>query len=910
MKCLRALLIRLMNLFHSDRNERDLNEEIEAHLVLHIEDNLRSGMTPEAARREALLKLGGIGSTKEICRDRQGVPFLDHLWRDLRYSLRQLRRTPGFTLTAVGALALGIGATTAVFSLVNAMLLRPVPVPDPDRLVLLVTTESDAGEGESAGASPSRFAHWRSQSSVFQDVAALDRAPAALGFADGATGAGQEPALGQEIEQWQGRRASFEVFRCLGVRILQGRTFTPAEDLPGGANVAVISQSLWARRFANDPQIVGKQVSLNRDSYTIIGVVTDSPVLLALGNRSTDVFLPFQLDPNTQDHGQFFNVVARLKPGISLDQANAELQVSVSVFRAKFPDVLGPKSSFRAVPFREAMVRISGTRPLLFVLLGAVTLVLLIACANVANLLLVRASGRKHEIGIRLAIGAGRGRVIRQLLTECVVLSLAGGALGLSLGDAAIRALLAANQTDLRIAGTVDLDWRVLGFSFVLSLLTAIIFGLLPALQSSRVDLNTVLKTSSGRWSTALRHNKAHATFVVSEVSLALILLIGSALLIRTFVALYEVDRGFATRNVVAMELPLVGPKYEETADMARAIRAAVDGIRVLPGVASVGATAFVPLEGSATLPFDFAGGGQSAALDTQAAGWSIVSPGFFETFQISVKRGRVFTERDDNKSPAVVVINERMAKEFWKDRDPLDDRIVIGHDIMPSLKGEPERQIIGIVGDVRDQGLNADPRPIMYVPQAQLPNAQNAFFIAQGGIDVVVRTQSESSGLMRTIREELRRVTGVPVGETRSMDNVVAISAGQQRFNMLLMSVFGAAALLLAAIGIYGLMAYTVKQRTQEIGIRLALGADAAQVRNMVMRQGLGLALAGVTIGLGAAWVLSRVLEGILFGVKARDPIVFAIVPLLLSAVALLAVWIPARRALHVDPAAALRYE
>jgi predicted permease len=902
MKRLRALLIRLTNLFHSERYERDLNDEIEAHVLLHIEDNLRSGMTPEAARREALLKLGGIESTKETCRDRQGVPFLDHLWRDLRYSLRQLRRTPGFTLTAVGALALGIGATTAVFSLVNAVLLRPVPVPDPDRFVMLVTTgESDTDE--TAGASPARFAHWRSQSSVFQDVAALDRAPALLSFAGGETGAGKE------IEQWQGRRASAEIFRCLGVRVLQGRTFTPAEDLPGGANVAVISQSLWTRRFANDPQIVGKQVSLNRGSYTIIGIVTDSPVLLALGNRSTDVFLPFKLDPNTQDHGQFFNAVARLKPGISLGQANSALQVSVGSFRAKFPDVLGPKDGFRAVPFQEAMVRISGTRPLLFVLLSAVTLVLLIACANVANLLLVRASGRKHEIGIRLAIGAGRGRVIRQLLTECAVLSLAAGALGLLLGDAAVRALLAANQTDLRIAGTVDLDWRVLGFSFALSLSTAIIFGLLPALQSSRVDLNTVLKTSSGRWSTALRHNKARATFVVSEVSLALILLIGSALLIRTFVALYEVDRGFATKNVVTMKLPLAGPKYEKTADMARTIRAAVDGIRVLPGVASVGATGWVPLEGTATLPFDFAVAGRSAALDTHA-GWSIVSPGFFETFQIAVKRGRVFTERDDDKSPAVVVINERMAKEFWKDRDPLNDRIVIGHDIMPPFKGETARQIIGIVGDVRDRGLNADPRPIMYVPQAQIPNAQNAFFLAQGGIDLVVRAQSESSGLIRTIRDELRRVTGIPVGETHSMDDLVAISTGQQRFNMLLMSVFGGAALMLAAIGIYGLMAYTVEQRTQEIGIRLALGAEAAQVRNMVMRQGLGLALAGVTTGLGAAWALSQVLDSMLFGVRARDPMVFAIVPVLLSAVAFLAVWLPARRALHVDPAAALRYE
>jgi len=822
--------------------------------------------------------------------------------RDVRHSVRMFLKSPGFTVTAVAALALGIGATTAIFSVVNAILLKPMPVFDPDRFVMLQNTYvNDKGEaGSGPAASPAKFAHWRRQSSVLQDVSAFR------------TGV-MNYTGGDVAEQLRSMQISADGFKVWGMPILRGRGFTQEEDLPNGAHVALISQDLWQRRFANDPQIVGKTISLSGDSYTMIGVVATNGAMLEFGPPS-EVYVPFQLDPNTGDQGHYFQVVGRLKTGVSLEQAQARLQASAGEYRARFPTALGPKDGFSVALFREALV--GDIRPVLLVLLGAVVLVLLIACANVANLLLVRATGRRREIAIRTAIGAGRGRMIRQLLTESVLLSLAGGGLGLLLGYAGIRALLAVNTAGLPRVGengiAVGIDWRVMGFAVGVSLLTGMIFGLLPALQGSRADLNSVLKDSSGRSGTGLRQNKARAALVVSEVSLAVILLVGSALLIRTFVALYAVNPGFETKNVITMRMSMTGPKYLKSMGVADTMRDGLERIRALPGVAVATATCCVPLQGGYGLPFNVIGRPPGNTPYTGGGGWSTVSPGFFEAFKIPVKRGRTFNDRDDDKSPPVVIINEAMAKQFWKDSDPLKDRIVIGGGAanMKEFKDEPPRQIIGIVGDVHDGGLNRDPRPMMYVPQPQITDAINALNVRITPVAWVVRTQSEPHALVPAIREQLRQATGLPVSDVHSMDEVVSISTGRQRFNMLLMAVFGSMALLLAAIGIYGLMAYSVEQRTQEIGIRLALGAETSQVRNMVVRQGMGLALAGVATGLGAAWGLARVIESLLFGVKARDPMVFAGVPLVLAMVALLAVWLPATRASRVNPIESLRYE
>jgi predicted permease len=829
---------------------------------------------------------------------------MDTFLQDLKHSIRMFLKSPGFTITVVAALALGIGANTAIFSVVDAVLLKPVPVPDPDRFVMLMNTfVTDAGQaGSGPGASPAKFQHWRAQSSVLQDVSAFRTG--VMNYTGGET-----------VEQVRSMQMSADGFRCWGMPILRGRGYTEQEDLPNEPKVTLISQGFWSRRFASDPQVVGKTISLSGEPYTVIGIVADNQNLLEFGPPS-DVYIPFQIPPNTTDQGHYFQVVGRLKPDVNLKQAQARLQASAAEYRARFPTALGPKNGFTVAPYRDGLVQ--DVRTVLLVLLGAVSLVLLIAGANVANLLLVRATSRRREIAIRAAIGAGRGRVIRQLLTESVLLSVAGGALGLAIGFVGIRALLAVNTAGLPRLGkdgvAVGIDWRVLLFAAGVSVLTGIVFGLFPALQGSRADLNSVLKDSSGRSGTGLRNNKARATLVVSEMTLAVVLLIGSALLIRTFLAMYAVDRGFDTDHVVTMKTSLTGAKFQTSAGVARLVRDALDRVRALPGVTVATASCCLPLQGGYGLPFNIVGRPTTDGPFTGGAGFAPVSPGFFEIFKIPVKRGRTFTDRDDDKSPPVVIINETMAKRFWKDKgsDPLNDRILIGGGAknIKELRDEPARQIIGVVGDLRDGGLNNDPGPKMYVPQSQVPDALSILGFSIYPMAWLVRTVPDPATLIPSIQEQLRQATGLPVSDVHSMDEVVSLSTARQRFNMLLMTVFGGSALLLAAIGIYGPMAYSVEQRTQELGIRLALGAERGHVRNMVVRQGVALAIAGVIIGIAAAFGLTRLIESLLFGVKARDPIVFTAVPLVLVAVALAAVWLPAARASRVNPMESLRYE
>jgi putative ABC transport system permease protein len=896
----RVLWSRLRGLFTGGAR---VDEEIHTHIAMLAAEYERQGMDFQEARFKARREFGGVEQTKELHREARSFVWIEQFGKDVLYGFRQLRRSPGFTMTAIAALALGIGANTAIFSIVNSVLLKPLPVPDPDRFVVLMTTdESDSGDsGDSPFASPANFVHWRAQTSVLQNVSAMR------------TGA-MNYTGGEVVEQWQSAQVSEGAFRAFGLPVIQGRGFTSEEDLPNGARVAVISVGLWKRRFASDPGILGKKILLSGDPYTVVGVVEDSANMVnEMGSNQTpplDVYVPFQIDPNSTNQDQTFFVVARLKPGVPLQQAQERLRASANDYRAKFPNTLGPKASFTVKPIRE--LGVADIRSLLFVLAAAVSLVLLIACANVANLLLVRVAGRKREIGIRMAVGAGRGRVVRQLLTESVLLSITGGAVGLMLGYSGIRALLASvNADDLPSAQDVSMDWRVAGFTLALSLATGIIFGLLPAMQGSRVDLNSVLKDSGGRWGTGLRQNKARAVLLISEVSLALVLLVGSALLIRTFVALYKVDRGFETKNIVTMRTSLTGPRYAKSAAAAATIREALENIRSLRGVISASATACcVPLDGGLGSTFDVVGRPLTDGPNTGGGGWSVVSPGYFDVFRIPVKRGRVFTDRDDAASPPVAVISESMAKEFWKGSDPLNDRIMIGKGVGKDDEDDRPRQIVGIVGDVRQSALDKVPGPRMYVPQSQLPDAIHAQLVRLAPTTWIVRTRANTDGLIKTIQEQLRQTTGLPVFEVHSMGEELSLSTRQQRFNMLLMTIFACAAMLLAAIGIYGLMAYTVEQRTQEIGIRLALGADATQLRNMVVRRGMSLALTGVVIGLGAAWGVSRVMESLLFGVKPRDPIVFIAVPLMLGAVALLSVWLPARRALRLDPAVALRHE
>jgi predicted permease len=815
--------------------------------------------------------------------------------KDLKHSLRLFWQSRGFTAAAVAALALGIGTNTAIFSVVNAVLLRPVTFPDADRIVFLQTTSP---QGSGTAASPAKFQHFRQQTEILRDVSAFNTG--LVNYTGGAF-----------PEQLRSGRVSADFFRLFGAPVLIGRTFSAEEDLPDGEKVVVFSHQLWARRFNSDPGIVGKTISLNATQHTVIGVLDPNVDFQELA-PNPEVWIPFQLNPNTRDQGHYFRSAGRLAPGVTLEQAQARLQLSAAEYKTKFPNALGPNQAFGAQPLREAMV--ANVRPQLFVLAGAVSFVLLIACANVANLLLVRATGRRREIAVRAAIGAGRGRIMRQLLTESVVLSLAGGVLGSMLGILGMRALLRVNTAGLpRIGqdgGLVGLDWRVLLFTLAASLGTGILFGLIPALQGSRADLGVTLKESSGRSGTGFRQNKARSILVVVEVALALILLIGSALLIRTAVALAYVDPGFDPSRVLTMRMSLTSPRFLKSEGVEQLVRDGVERLRNVPGVVAASATCCVPLQGGYGLGFVIAGRPLPADSPVHGGGnWVTVSPGYFDVFKIPIKRGRDFNVLDMQASPGVVIINETLARRFWNNSDPLNDRLVIGR-AMREFASEPERQIIGVVGDIRNGGLNNDPGPMMYVPQAQVPDPANALNVGLTPIAWVVRTQIEPYSVSSAVQEQLRQASGLPVSNVQTMNEIVSTSVSRQRFNMWLMTVFGASALLLAAIGIYGLMAYSVEQRTQELGIRLALGAPANQVKNLVVRQGMMLALAGVVIGLGAAFMLARFISTFLFQVQARDPLVFIAAPIVLTLVALAAVWLPARRASRIDPIIALRYE
>ena len=827
------------------------------------------------------------------------MPATASFYQDARYAIRALWRTPAFTATALVALAVGIGANTAIFSVVNRVLLKPLSYPDPGRIVLfLVTTPA----GPSYGASATKFNVLRRQTQVFEDVCAYEY-----------QGAGFNLTGGSFPEQIHGIHVTADYLRLLGAPVALGRTFTAEEDRPHGVHVLVMSYGLWQRRFGGDPHITGTTILLSGTTYTVVGVLgrgfdteLDAP---------PEVWLPFQIDPASDDHAQYFNVVARLRRGVSPGVANAQLALASEEFRRKYPNIMGPRDRFSVEPFADSIV--SDVRPSLLVLAAAVSFVLLIACANMANLLLVRATGRRREIALRAAMGASRSRIIRQLLTESVVLSLMGGALGLAVGAAGVRTLLAANPGDIPRIGehgaAVAMDWRVVTFTVFVSLATGVLFGLIPALGVSRAELSATLKESSGRAGTGLRQNRTRALLVVSETALALVLLIGAALLIRTFIALRGVDPGFDAHHILTMRMSLAGSRFDKTTTVNRLLRDGLARLESLSAVVRAGAAYSLPLEGHFGIPFNVVGRAPGNVV-YDGRGWMTVSPGYFDIFKIPVRRGRVFGERDDAGAGRVAIINETLARKFWtgypSKADPLADRVILGKGYGPEFE-EPARQIVGVVGDVHDGGLSQHPGPVVYVPMAQVTDGITALAARALRMVWIVRTHGDPRSLGAAIERELREASGgLPVAQVRTMDEVVGESIAREDFNMTLLTIFGGAALMLAAIGIYGVMAYAVEQRRQELGIRMALGAAAGHVRNMLVWQGMRLALGGVAVGMAAAVGLTRLLERFLFGVKAWDALVFVTVPVVLTAVALLAVWTPAVRAARIDPVEALRCE
>ena len=824
------------------------------------------------------------------------MKFIDNLTADVKHAARMLWRSPGFAVTAIAALALGIGANTAIFSVVDAVLLAPLAYPHAERIVQL---RNSFPQGSSPVASVPEFNVWHQQTQVFAAVATYDFSGPGINL----TGNGLP-------EQLKGIHASAGYFDVFGVPMALGRAYTAAEDVPNGPNLVVISNALWRGRFGGDPGIVGRTLELGGDAYTVVGVTgatfhNDPP---------SDLWLPLRADPNSTNQGHYLISAALLKPGVTIGEAQAGMKLAAAQFRRRFPDPrdMGPKQSFTAMPLKDALI--GNVQKGLLLLLGAVGFVLLIACANVASLLLARASLRKREIALRAALGAGRRRIIEQLLTESVLLSLVGGALGLVIGYLGVKALLAANPVRLPRIGehgaSVALDWRVLGFTVLVAIVTGILFGLIPALTASRTDLSATLKESGMRSGGSLKQNKARSILVVTEMALALILLVGAALLIRTFAALRGVDPGFDAHNILTMDMSLAGGNFTKASEVELLERNGRQRVETVPGVEAAAMTCCLPYEGGFGLPFNIVGQPPKNGPFTGGAGWMTITPEYFKVFRIPVTSGRAFNDQDSGAAGHVVVINEAMAKQYWPKHDALGSQIVIGKGIGPEFQEGP-RQVVGIVGDTRQAGLDQPPFPTMYVPLAQVNDAVIALNNGIAPMMWIIRTRMQPFSISNQVQHELRDASGgLPVGNVRSMEQVTGDSLAQSDFNTTLLTIFAAVALLLAAIGIYGLMAYSVQQRTQEIGIRMALGASPERVRGMVVRQGMLLAGIGVVIGVGAALGLTRLMKQMIFGVTTWDPATFVAVVVVLSAVSLFATYVPARRASRVDPMISLRYE
>jgi putative ABC transport system permease protein len=800
--------------------------------------------------------------------------MMNALWQDLRYGARMLVKRPGFTLIAIFTLALGIGANTAIFSVVNAVLLRALPYHEPDRLVRLWES-NPAANLRAFSASFPNFTDWRNQNRVFEQMAAYRE--------DGFNLTG-----GTEPERVIGARVTAGFFPALGVAPRAGRMFLPGEDQPGGDRAMIVSYGMWQRRFGGRPNLIGQQLSLDGQSFTVVGVM---PPGFTFPQDDIEVWTPYALDPQQEDRGtHFLRVIARLRPEVTLEQARLEMDTIASRLQQAYPQLNTGWGVFM-LPLHEA---ISGqVRATMLILLGAVGFVLLIACANVANLLLARAAARGTEIAVRAALGAGRGRILRQLLTESLLLALLGGGIGLLLAVWGIDLLVSFGPQNIPRLKEIGIDGRVLGFTLSLSLLTGAIFGLAPALNPSRIDFTQALK-EGGRTSTGgLARHHLGRLLLVSETALAMVLLVGAGLLVQNFIRLQRVNPGFDPAHGLTMQINLSQSK--DPKQRASFLQQALERIETLPGVQVAGAAHRLPLRGNSGIGFSIEGRPAPPPGQDISINYRSITPGYFRALGMPIIRGRTFSEQEAWGTGGAIVINQAAARRYWSNEDPIGRRVHLG-------RQDSGLTVVGVVGDVRESGLQLEPEPGIYVPYAHFP---------MPSLTLVIRAAADPLGIVSDVRRQIRAVDpDQAVSQIVTLEQLVGTAMAQPRFNASLLFLFAAVALVLAAVGIYGVMAHVVGQRTREIGLRLALGAQTADVLRLILGQGMTPALTGVLIGLGGGLALTRLIENLLFGVSATDPLTFTMIGLLLAVVALLACYVPARKATKIDPMVALRYE
>ena len=889
MRWLNILRDRLRALRQRERVIDDIDREMRLHIELQTEANIRAGMSPDAARDKARRSFGNVNRAVDAAYDVKGGGLFETLAQDIRYGVRMLAKHKAFTCVAVVTLALGIGANTAIFSVVNELLLRPLPYRDAERVVMLweVTPE---GRHQNTTSRPN-FRGWRDQSSSFESIAAFTDQRFNL------TGDGEPEELSVQF-------TTPELFKVLGVDPIMGRTLTTEDAQPGTPAVAVLSYGLWQRRFGGQASILGQSITLNGGKFTVVGVMPPSfqfHIRQRSGTgRPAELWsvLPMPTSgPDANRPGRFLSVVARLKDGVSVDRAAADLRTIHARLADEVPQY-NKNYTTEVLPLRDQFF--GNVRRPLWLMLGAVGFVLLIACANVANLLLSLATAREKEIALRAALGARRLRIVRQLLTESLLLALVGSALGLGFAWFGIKALVLISPKDLVNLQTVGLNVTVLLWTLGVSLLTGIVFGLAPALHISRLNLNDTLKeggkSESGQASGSRRLRSA---LVVSEIALAVVLLASAGLLIKSFIRLQQVDRGFDTNNVLTMVVRVPGSRYREDAQFVNFFSQVLDRTRHLPGVRSAGMINFLPLYGglgSAT-GFKILGRPEPPPGEGPSTDVRVVDAGYFQTMGIPLLRGRNFSETEQKESRHVLLINQALAREYFGAQDPIGQRLDVEMFDQPA-----PAEIIGIVGNVRYDSLIDESPPAVYFPHADL---------TYPFMTLVIRTDGDPALIAPAVQREIRFLDpNQPVSDVRTMNQVMADWVSRSRFNTLLLGLFAALATLLSAVGIFGVMNYSVALRTREIGLRLAVGAQPRQVLLLILGQGFWLTIIGIALGLVAAFALTRLLSGLLFGVAAADLMTFTTISALLIVVSLLACYLPARRAMRIDPLSALRYE
>jgi putative ABC transport system permease protein len=867
--------------------DQDFDHELEAHLDLLTEENVRRGMSPEEAERAARIRLGGRTQLKETNRQLHGLPVMEAFLQDTRYSFRMMRKNPAFTAVAVLTLALGIGANTAIFSVVYAVLLKPLPYTNPEQLFTAFQANQQQGI-EETGCSYLNFEEWRAQNHVFSELGGILAHQLTL------TGRGDPTVVNVSV-------VTPEFFALVDRKPLAGRIFLPEDGKQGAPPVAILSEDLWRRRFGADPKITGSPIELDKRLYTIIAVMP-ADFRTPFFNNTQEVWVPLVQDPlfstfMPRRAVHLLPVIGRLKPGVSLAQGQAEMDAISERLAREFP-AENKGWTVRLVPLQKEIT--GDVRAPLLVLLGAVGLVLLIACANIANLLLARATSRSKEIAVRAALGAGRARIVRQLLSESAVLGLLGGSVGIALAFWGVHALGSLVPKRLLQINAIRVDNQVLGFAVLLSAIAGIAFGLVPAIFAANPDVQNSLREGGGRSGESRNRRRARSFLAVAEISLALVLLVTAGLLLRSFAKLISVSPGFEPHNIVQADISLPQFKYSAPQQWAAFSEELLVRIQSEPGLQDAAVAVPRPIvDNNVNLTFEIVGNPLSSASASRTADYASVSPDYFRVMGIPLLAGRLFDPDDIASEPRVSIISETMARLYFPNENPIGKQITFG---FPRGSGEPAHEIVGIVDNVRDVALGENPGPMIYVPYAQAP---------LWGANLVVRSKLSTASVGGAIRQEVKNIDkDVPVTGIEKMPDLINASIAQSRFRTFLLGLFAAMALVLAASGIFGVISYSVSRRTNEIGIRIALGASRNKILAMILRETLMLAFAGLAVGFPCALAASHLVRHLLFNVSANDPATLASVAFSLAVVAALAGYVPARRAMRVDPMVALRCE